>query len=355
MVFKPSQKCKSHDIQLLINDYKLDQVKETIFLGVILDENVNWSEISHVANKVSKSIGIIRKSHFYLSTKSLRTLYFSLVYPYIFFYCNLVWASTYKSNLVRLEILQKRVVRTIAKTDLYAHTDPILRNLGILKFHDMHLLQLGLFMYSHQNRTLQKEIQSYHTRNSHLYIVCLSVELTSNNFPFFTKDLNFTTPWVSKSSTRPPLSPLKKHLRRFSVITTDSFHPNVLRPSLREDQAELTHAISPFSMKLCQVEGTTQYLWKTKWTGFMIFPLGVRPPPLVFCPKSLSKISLKFASNLDITLAYRIHWILLVLHINKDWTYPSLHQEFQVIWRDRCQSRIVISYSCHSTFSYDTN
>jgi len=32
MVFKPSQKRKSHDIQLLINDYKLDQVKETIFL-----------------------------------------------------------------------------------------------------------------------------------------------------------------------------------------------------------------------------------------------------------------------------------------------------------------------------------
>ena len=179
MVFKPSQKRKSHDIQLLINDYKLDQVKETIFLGVILDENLNWkSEISHVANKVSKSIGIIRKSNFYLSTNSLRTLYFSLVYPY-FFYCNLVWASTYKSNLVRLEILQKRVVRTIAKTHFYAHTDPIFRNLGILKFHDMHLLQLGLFMYSHQNRTLplkfdckftlQKEIHSHHTRNSHLY------------------------------------------------------------------------------------------------------------------------------------------------------------------------------------------
>ena len=85
MVFKPSQKRKSHDIQLLINDYKLDQVKETIFLGVVLDENLNWkSEISHVANKVSKSIGIIHKSNFYLSTNSLRTLYFSLVYPYFF-------------------------------------------------------------------------------------------------------------------------------------------------------------------------------------------------------------------------------------------------------------------------------
>ena len=50
-----------------------------------MDENLNWkSEISHVANKVSKCTGIIHKSSFYLSMKSLRTLYFSLVYPYFF-------------------------------------------------------------------------------------------------------------------------------------------------------------------------------------------------------------------------------------------------------------------------------
>ena len=44
-----------------------------------MDENLNWtSEISHVANQVSKCTGIIRNSSFYLSTKTLRTLYFSL-------------------------------------------------------------------------------------------------------------------------------------------------------------------------------------------------------------------------------------------------------------------------------------
>ena len=51
-------------------------LSETVFLGVIMDENLNWtSEISHVANQVSKCTGIIRNSSFYLSTKTLRTLY----------------------------------------------------------------------------------------------------------------------------------------------------------------------------------------------------------------------------------------------------------------------------------------
>ena len=124
-----------------------------------MDANLNWKpEISHAANKVSKSRGIIRQFLF-IYTKTLRTLYFSLVYPY-FFYCNLVWASTYRTNLIRLEILQKRVIRIIAKTPWDAHTDPIFKNLGILKFYDIYLIQLGLFMYSYQNHTLPSKLIS---------------------------------------------------------------------------------------------------------------------------------------------------------------------------------------------------
>ena len=69
--------------------------------------------------------------------ETLRTLYVSRVHLY--FSCwNLVWASTIKTNLIRLEILQKRVIRTIAKTPPFdAHTDPIFENLGILKFHNI--------------------------------------------------------------------------------------------------------------------------------------------------------------------------------------------------------------------------
>ena len=69
MVFKPSQKRTSYNIQILANDQQIDQAKETVFLGVIIDEQLNFqSEISHVANKISKSIGIIHKSSFYLPT-----------------------------------------------------------------------------------------------------------------------------------------------------------------------------------------------------------------------------------------------------------------------------------------------
>ena len=140
----------------------------------------------------------------YLWTKSLRTLNFSLFCPY-FFYCNLVWASAYRTNLSRLVILPKRVVRTIAKTQCYPHTDPIFKNLGILKFYYIHLLQLGLFMYFVKIRTLPSKFDCKFTLNRQIHsllqgtlklFVYLSVGLTSNNFPFLTncKVSNFLTP-----------------------------------------------------------------------------------------------------------------------------------------------------------------
>ena len=124
---------------------------------------------------------------------------------------------------------------TIAETDLCAHTDVIFRNLGILKFYDMHLLQLGLFMFSHQNRTpplkfywkftLQKEIHSCHTRNSHLYRLPICRTHVKQFSVFFYQEPKFynslSTEIVNSSSR---LSTFKQHLRRFSVITINSFH-----------------------------------------------------------------------------------------------------------------------------------
>ena len=45
--FLPRQKKYSLDIQLLLNNEIIEQVKETVFLGVILDENLNWK--SHIS------------------------------------------------------------------------------------------------------------------------------------------------------------------------------------------------------------------------------------------------------------------------------------------------------------------
>ena len=83
MVFKPRQKLSICNIKIsILDNQNIVKVKETNFLGVILDANINWkSEISRIANKVVKSISILSSCSFFLPKLSLRMLYYSLICP----------------------------------------------------------------------------------------------------------------------------------------------------------------------------------------------------------------------------------------------------------------------------------
>ena len=148
MIFRPRQKRQILDINLEINHRATERVKETVFWGVILDETFSWKpHIANVARKISKSIGVIYKASFCLSTSSLLTLYYSLVYPYLV-YCVSVWGSTYPSNLKRTLLLQKKVVRIISGSAFDARTEPIFEQLKILKLCDIFRFQVGkMFLF----------------------------------------------------------------------------------------------------------------------------------------------------------------------------------------------------------------
>ena len=79
MVFRPPQRRQTLDISIQIDNNAIKRVKETVFLGVILDEHLSWKpHILSVSRKISKSTGIIYKSSFCLPKTSLRSLYYSL-------------------------------------------------------------------------------------------------------------------------------------------------------------------------------------------------------------------------------------------------------------------------------------
>ena len=84
MVLKPWQKKQSLEFQVSVNEQSILHVSETMFLGVFLGDNLTWKpHISLLPSKFSKSIGIIHKSRFFLSTRSLRTSYNSMILPYL--------------------------------------------------------------------------------------------------------------------------------------------------------------------------------------------------------------------------------------------------------------------------------
>ena len=54
------------------------------YLGVHIDYNISWkTHIINISKKIKRSIGILSKLRYFLSTKTLLSLYYALVEPFL--------------------------------------------------------------------------------------------------------------------------------------------------------------------------------------------------------------------------------------------------------------------------------
>jgi len=120
-----------------------------------------------MTSTISKNIGIMFKVGQFLTKEAMKTLYYTLVYPY-FHYCN-IWANNYPSRLTRIEILQKRAVRTIAKIQYRDSTVNSFKELKILKIKEINELEMSLFMLKLYNNQIPINLTGVFSVNSQIH------------------------------------------------------------------------------------------------------------------------------------------------------------------------------------------
>ena len=141
------------------------------FLGLTLDEHLNWNaHIQKVANKISRALGVMNRLKIFLPHNILKIIYNSLILPHLN-YAMLVWGF----NLVRLEKLQKRAVRIIKNSNYNSHTEPIFKDLHLLKLEDIFICNILKLHYKLEHQTVPQYFintftsrfptHSYDTRN----------------------------------------------------------------------------------------------------------------------------------------------------------------------------------------------
>ena len=99
MVFTTRGKRILEPLNIKISEQTIDQVDHTKFLGVVIDDKLNWyHHLRSIKNKMAKGIGVICKAKRLLPEKTLITLYYSFLYPYLH-YGILAWGCTYQTLL----------------------------------------------------------------------------------------------------------------------------------------------------------------------------------------------------------------------------------------------------------------
>ena len=81
MVFGPNKKTETNTINIDIEGENIEIVHQTKFLGIILDDKLNWKyHITYIGKKISKSIGILSRAKPLLNSKMLCQLYLSCIH-----------------------------------------------------------------------------------------------------------------------------------------------------------------------------------------------------------------------------------------------------------------------------------
>ena len=152
-----------------IDSLPVERVPSTKFLGVILQENLSWkNHISTLANKITKSIGVLRALQRKLPINILYMLYNTLIYPYLQ-YCNIAWGALSSVFTENLFILQKKALRIVSKVPWNSHTSPIFSSLKTLKLVDINKLQTGCFMYNAMANNLPPQFNNYFVKNTQIH------------------------------------------------------------------------------------------------------------------------------------------------------------------------------------------
>ena len=150
---------------LKIGDEKIQQVNTAKFLGIMIDDKLNWNvHIKHCKNKLSSGLYALNSSKHILSHEHLKSLYYTLIHSHLT-YGLLLWGSTYKTFLHKLEVLQNKAIRSITNSKYNESTEPVYKQLGILPLPKLYQLEAAKFMFLNYKRDLPLPLLSIFTPN----------------------------------------------------------------------------------------------------------------------------------------------------------------------------------------------
>ena len=144
-------------LDISIESNLITQVDSFDYLGIKIDKCLSWkAHTEKIGKKISKVTGVMNRLKHFVPSKTLLLLYNSLVFPHLI-YGILLWG--HKSN--KIQKLQRKSVRTVAKAKYNSDPIPLMKKFNILKVQDILKLQEYKICYKLAKKSLPEYFKSY--------------------------------------------------------------------------------------------------------------------------------------------------------------------------------------------------
>jgi hypothetical protein len=151
-----------YPIERIYND---GETKSFKLLGVLFDEYLCFDEhITHLCNKISKSIFCINRVKNFVDLNTRKLLYFALIHSHIM-YCLTIYSCANATNMNKLKIKQKAAIRIVCNSGFREHTGPLFSQLKILPIDQLVTFSILKFMHSFTHNSLPFSFQNTWSTN----------------------------------------------------------------------------------------------------------------------------------------------------------------------------------------------
>lgn len=115
-----------------INNEIIEKVKQYKYLGVIIDNKLNFKDnVTYICKKVAKKVGVMARTRRNLNFLSAVNIYKTIVSPH-FDYCASILFASSEGDIDRLQKLQNRAMRVILKVSRYTSVKLMLETLAFM-------------------------------------------------------------------------------------------------------------------------------------------------------------------------------------------------------------------------------
>jgi len=146
-----------------LNDIEIQRVAAVKYLGVFIDEKLNWqTHIDYICKKLNKLQGALHYLAQFLPEQLVTQVYNAYVLPHITYGIE-VYGTCCKTTLKKLERIQNRMLKILCKKKYRDSATALYNNLKLMKCKYIYKCSTVMFVYKQMNNKLPAIFNGYFT------------------------------------------------------------------------------------------------------------------------------------------------------------------------------------------------
>lgn len=182
MLFKTSRQANVNLRPILVNNSNIKRTNSTKYLGLIIDEELNWGpHVQSLRKQLFPYLFVLRNTKYNLPKSNKKALYYAYIHSHLNYLIS-IWGYAQTALLKQLQVIQNKAIRSIFWQEYHTegiNTEGLRRRYSIPDLEQLRLIDSMTMIYKIKNNLIKNDIQlvtfedihGYNTRNKSNFVI----------------------------------------------------------------------------------------------------------------------------------------------------------------------------------------